>query len=398
MSLRVLFVDDEPNVLDGLRRTLREFRREWDMRFAPGGAAALATLAATPADVVVSDMRMPGMNGDELLAEVRRRHPQTVRIVLTGECAREAMTRVTALAHRVLTKPCDPDELRSAVRQAFALQNLLLGPRLTAAVGRLQSVPSRPDLYTRIVSALEDPDYSLHDLGELCAQDVGVSAKLIQLANSALFGAGKPVLRSVEAVCRIGSDLTKALVLADGILTRFDPRSILPYRIDHVWPHSQAVAALAARIAAREAAGAAWLNLVPAAGMLHDIGRLILASTEPESYVSALRRAETERLSVTDAERHVFGATHAEIGAYLLGLWGMPPPMVEAVARHHNPAPLASPGERFGPVTAVHAAAALLGPDDGGGPNADYLTRLGLADRLPAWADLAGSAAPEGAA
>ena len=137
MSLSVLFVDDEPNVLDGLRRSLRGFRREWDMRFAPGGAAALAILGEAQADVVVSDMRMPGMNGDELLAEVRRRHPQTVRIVLTGECAREAMTRVTTLAHRVLTKPCDPDELRSAIQQAFALQGLLLGPHLGAVVGRL---------------------------------------------------------------------------------------------------------------------------------------------------------------------------------------------------------------------------------------------------------------------
>jgi putative nucleotidyltransferase with HDIG domain len=395
MSLSVLFVDDEPNVLDGLRRSLRGFRREWDMRFAPGGAAALATLGEAQADVVVSDMRMPGMNGDELLAEVRRRHPQTVRIVLTGECARETMTRVTALAHRVLTKPCDPDELRSAIQQAFALQRLLLGPHLAAVVGRLQSVPSQPELYTQILSALEDPNHSLDDLGQICARDIGVSAKLIQLANSALFGNGKPVTRASEAVFRIGADLTKALVLADGILTKFDPRSILPFSIDCVWPHSRAVGVLAVRIARLEANGAGWLNLVPAAGLLHDIGRLILASTEPESYVKALRQALSERVPVTDAERHVFGATHAEIGAYLLGLWGVPAPIVEAVAWHHNPPPGESPGEHFGLVTAIHAAAALLSPNDGGGPNMDYVTRLGLADRLPLWTDLAGALNPE---
>ncbi|MDY3552963.1 response regulator [Gemmata sp. JC717] len=385
MSLQVLFVDDEPNVLDGLRRTLREFRREWDMRFATGGPAALAALDQAPADVVVSDMRMPGMNGDELLAEVRARHPQTVRIVLSGECTREAMVRVTSLAHRVLTKPCDPVELRVAIQQAFALRGLLLSPRLSALAGRLQSVPSRPDLYARIRAVLEQPNYSLSELADICARDAGVSAKLIQLANSALFGSTRPTHCAFEAVSRIGAEMVRALILAEGVLTAFDARSIHPFSVSDVWPHSESVALLAARIVNREAPRAAWGGLAPAAGTLHDIGRLILACVEPAAYVEVLRRVQAGAMLVS-AEADAFGATHATVGAYLLGLWGVPSSIVEAVAWHHNPG--GRPADRFGLVTAVHAAASLLYPDDGGGPDLAYLNRLELGDRLPAWATL----------
>lgn len=398
MTLRILFVDDEPNVLDGLRRTLRGFRHEWDMRFAPGGAAALAALDAAPADVVVSDMRMPGMDGDELLAEVRRRQPQTVRIVLTGQCTREAMLRVSALAHRILTKPCDPDDLKAAVRQASALQGLLLNPQLTAAVGRLRSVPSKPDLYCRILSTLDDPDASLAELGKLCSQDVGVSAKLIQVAASALFGCKQPVSSTLEAIRRLGTETTKALVLADGILTKFDPQSIHPFSIDDIWSHSQSVGILAAQIAQNQGLGANEQTLVQSVGILHDIGRLIFASTDPASYVAVLNHAQSEGVSVIEAERHLFGVTHAEIGAYLLGLWGLPTAVVEAIAWHHTPTPSGCPSDQFNLVTAVHVAEAILASDEGGGPDVEYLGRLGLVDRLPSWIELAGELAAVGGA
>jgi putative nucleotidyltransferase with HDIG domain len=262
-------------------------------------------------------------------------------------------------------------------------------PALTAAVGRLKSVPSKPELYTRILEVLGDPNSSLAELGRICGQDVGVSAKLIQVANSAMFGGQYPATTPLEAVQRIGADMTKALALADGVLTRFDPRSVLPYSIDDVWPHSQAVAVLAARIARREADGAGWLNLVSSAGVLHDIGRLIFASTQPGRYVEVLRHVESERVTLVTAERRVFGVTHAEIGAYLLGLWGLPTTVVEAVAWHHTPDPVACPVSGFSLATVLHAADGILEPGEGGGADLTYLTRIGLADRVPAWAALA---------
>jgi putative nucleotidyltransferase with HDIG domain len=385
MLRRVLFVDDEPNILDGLRRMLRPLRNEWQMQFAPSGANALALMANEPVDVLVTDMRMPGMDGDELLAEVRRLHPLTVRIVLTGQCTREAMLRLVRLAHRVFTKPCDPDALKAAVQRACALQDLLRSPALVALVGQLGSLPTPPALYNQIVAELDNPDGSVSEVGNMIAQDVGMAAKLMQVANSSLLGLRNRAVSPAQAVQALGTETTKALVLVSDVLTRYDPKAIQPFSIDDLWDHSRAAAALAGSIAQAEAdrTQAADARLV---GLLHDIGRLTLVSQQPGQYRQVFQLARDEHLTVADAERQVFGSTHAEVGAYLLGLWGLPNLVVEAVAWHH--APGGCPVDAFSPLAAIHAAEAILSPDEGGPADAAYLARLGMGDRLPAWSKL----------
>jgi putative nucleotidyltransferase with HDIG domain len=392
MTQRVLFVDDEPNVLDGLRRTLRPLRREWDMRFAGGGPEALAVMAAESVDVLVTDMRMPGMDGDELLARVRCQHPLVVRMVLTGQCTREAMLRLVPLAHGVFTKPCDLDELTAAVRRACAVRDLLRSPPLLTLVGRLGSLPTPPVLYTRILSELGRLDGSIAEVGKVVAGDVGLSAKLMQVANSSLLGLRRPVATPAQAVQMLGIEMTKAMVLVSEVLTQYDPAPLLPFSIDELWDHSRAVARLAGRIAHSEAGPGAATD-ARLAGLLHDIGRLALASQQPEVYKAALGAARDGVLLIA-AEREILGATHAEVGAYLLGLWGLPPALVEAVALHHDPC--RCPDSGFGPLSAVHAAESLLAPDEGGVISAEYLDRLGLGDRLARWAGLRDGGEPEG--
>lgn len=383
MTRRVLFVDDEPRVLDGLRRALRPFRGDWDARFAAGGAEALAAMAAEPVDVLVSDMRMPGMDGDELLARTRERYPDVVRVVLTGQCTRDAVLRLVPLAHAVFAKPCDPGELRAAVGRACALRDLLRSPPLLALVGRLGGLPTPPPLYAEILAELESPDGSVQGVARLVARDVGLAAKLMQVANSSLLGLRQPVPGPGQAVQVLGMETTKAVVLVAEVLTRYDPAPLRPFSIDDLWDHSRAVAALAGRIAEAEG-GPRAAPEARLAGLLHDVGRLALASREPATYREVLRLERDGGLAVPDAERRVFGATHAEVGAYLLGLWCLPPAVVEAVAWHHDPA--ASPAAAFGPLAAVHAADALLSP--GRGVSDEYLARLGLGDRVPRWAAL----------
>src|SRR5579863_1343288 len=117
----LLFVDDEPKLLQGLQRQLRPMREEWDMHFVESGNSALEFMSGRPVDIIVSDMMMPGMDGSQLLAEVAKKHPQTVRIVLSGQAEREAVLRLVGPAHQFLSKPCEADELRKAVSRAFAL-------------------------------------------------------------------------------------------------------------------------------------------------------------------------------------------------------------------------------------------------------------------------------------
>jgi putative nucleotidyltransferase with HDIG domain len=330
-------------------------------------------------------MRMPGMDGDELLSTVRRLYPLTVRVVLTGQCTREAMLRLARLAHRVFTKPCDPDELKAAVRRACTLQDLLGSPPLVALVGQLGSLPTPPALYTQIVRELERPDGSLAEVGELIARDVGMAAKLMQMANSSLLGLRNRAATPTQALQALGAETTKALILMSDVLTRYNPAAIHPFSIDGLWDHSHEVAALAGAIAQAEVgpSQAADARLV---GLLHDVGRLTLVSQRPTEYREVFQLARERHLALVDVERQVFGATHAEVGAYLLGLWGLPSAVVEAVAWHH--APGSCPATAFGPLAALHAAEGILAPEEGGPADATYFTALGMTDRLPVWVEL----------
>lgn len=390
MTRRVLFVADEPALLDGLQRTLQPLRAEWELDFAEGGAAALDRLADEPADVLVADAHMRAVPVDQFLAETRRRFPTAVRIALTAETDRFKLIRLLSLAHRVLTRPCQPDDLRNAIRRACSLQELLNSPALAAVVGRLGSIPTLPAIYTKIVDELARPDYSIDAVGELVGQDVGMAAKLIQMANSALVGLRWPISTPAQAVRILGAEWTKSLALAAGIFSRYDANLLRPFSIEALWDHSRKVANLAGRIAEAEGAGDRAVREAALGGLFHDIGRLTLASQLPGPYREVLGRIEKDGQPVSDAERAVLGASHAEVGAYLLGLWGLPDGLVEAVAWHH--APSRCPGSGFTPLTAVHAADAILHPEDGE-IDLVYLTRLGIERRVPEWRALARHAA-----
>ncbi len=389
MTRRILFVDDEPRVLDGLRRMLRPLRQEWAMEFASSGLEALQALERNRFDVLVTDMRMPGMDGIQLLEEVRKRFPGVVRMVLTGQCDRDAVLRAMTLAHRQLAKPCDPDTLKESVTRACALQTLLTDQTLLSLVSRLESVPSLPALYVQVLKELESPEPSIPKIGRIIAQDVGMTAKIMQVVHSALFGPRCKVTNPAQAVCLLGAEMTRALVLAANLFSRFDASVIEALSLDALWGHSFRTSHLARRIAKAERVEDAVVEYAGLAGLLHDIGQLVLAAQLAGAYKQVLDRVKQEVLCLCDAERAVFGASHAEVGAYLLGLWGLPIPVVEAVAWHHRPGDC--PGQTFLPLTAVHVAEVLdqeATPETGPARDtldAGYLERLGLAGHVEQW-------------
>lgn len=396
MNRRVLFVDDEQKILDGLCRMLRPLRNEWDMSFSSSGPDALSRFEADPFDVVVSDMRMPGMNGDEFLTEVRKRYPRTLRVVLTGEAHRDSMIRVIGIAHRVLTKPLDAEKLKDVIRRSCELRNLLKNPILEELINRVGTVPSPPTLYSRVVEVLENDDWSIDELGRILADDVGVSAKLVQLANSSLFGLRWTTSNTAQAVQVLGTETTKSLVLTAGLISSYDPTRLAPFTLGDIWAHSRDVGTAAARIATANGLDGKGKRDAAMAGILHDIGRLILADVAPDKYRQVLRAVAAGGVTISKAERDVIGTTHAEAGAYLLGLWGLPENLVEAVAWHHNPADC--PGQIFDALAAVHAAESMVGGGDGGTLDLDYLSRFNATDAAARWTKLLANLPREGAA
>jgi HD-like signal output (HDOD) protein len=390
---RILFVDDEVKILEGLRRMLRPMRNEWEMDFAPGGQAALDLMAASPFDVIVSDMRMPGLDGAALLEQVCARYPQVVRIVLSGHTDVAAALRVVPIAHQFLAKPCDTGMVRLAIDRACQLQALLTDGSVRSLVGGLGDLPALPRIYDALNKALADPDSSIAKIANIVEQDIGISAKILQLANSAFFGSAQTVTNIQTAVNYMGMNALKCLVLSVEIFRVFKPKtSVAGFSMDAMQRHAQ----LTARIAARLPVPKHFAEIAFVSSMLHDVGKLIQAWKLPESFAENMRQSAEENLPLYKLEERAHGFSHAEIGAYLLGIWGLPYPVVETVAFHH--APNRVPHRELDPIAAVYVANLLAHRLEPAFRNADPecdlthceqdLAALGVLDQMPAWEEM----------
>jgi len=384
---RILFVDDEPKVLEGLQRMLYPLRREWKMEFVGSGHEALKRLGETEFDVLVTDVRMPEMSGIELLAEVVERHPQVIRMVLSGTVDQDLTLRSAALAHQYLVKPCDAQALREKVDRAFSLRVMLDDPGLKQAISRLHSIPSIPAIYSRLVQALNAPEVSARDIGDIVEQDVGLTAKVLQLANSAFLGISRRITKPSDAVIYLGVDTVRALSLTASVFSGFSSRKLPGFAFEQLQDHSLKVAVMAREIAK----GLGWtrsaIDDAFVGGLLHDAGKFVLAHNCSEPYGEALAIAKREAKPIREAELAVFGTTHAEVGGYLLWLWGLSDGITEAAALHHRLP--TDPRVPPGPVAAVHVADALVNGRVQEDLDREYLSRTGLIGHLPGWQETA---------
>ena len=390
---RILFVDDELNILQGLKRMLRNQRREWDMTFTESGAEALDIMQKTAFDAIISDMRMPGMDGAELLERVKQKHPNTVRFILSGHSDQELVMRSVGPSHQYLSKPCEPDTLKQKLSDAFALHELLSAEPIRTLVSGMSSLPSLPSIYARVVEQVQSEDTSINDIGKLIEQDPGMTTKVLQLVNSAYFGLGRHIASPSEAATFLGLDILKGLILSQGVFSQFDEELVKAASLGTIRNRSLQVAAWARKIAKAENTSTIIADQAFIGGLLHDMGGLVMAANEPDKYMRAVELANQHGIEMHEAETQVFSTTHAEVGAYMLGLWGIDDDVVASVAYHHKP--LNFPNKQFSALTAVCVASACMSvniasseTDVIGADCITYLKEIGLADRLPAWREL----------
>ena len=386
----LLFVDDEPRVLQGLQRQLHGMRNEWNMSFIEGSTKALAFMSANPVDVIVTDMMMPGLDGAQLLTEVMKHSPNTIRIVLSGHADRESILRLVGPAHQYLSKPCNAEELRGAIGRAFALRDILANEQLKEVATRTRTLPTLPSLHEELTKELRSEEPSTERIAAIISRDIGMVTKILQLVNSAFFGLPQQITNIQEAVSYLGLATVRALVLSIQVFSQFDQKTIKGFSIDSLAQHSWMTGVYSRRIAEAERCDPKIDDQAFLAGLLHDVGQLILASGLPDTYARVLDLARTQHLTICEAEKAEFNTTHAEVGAYLLGLWGLPNPVIEAVALHHRPEDAVI--QKFSPVIAVHVANAFSHDKNGTHPewpgnqiNIAYLTGLGLHGRVDVW-------------
>ena len=386
----ILYVDDETVFHNGVKRMLEAKLDVWNLTFANTGEEALNLLGEGDFDIVISDMRLPGIDGATLLQNVKNDHPDTIRIILSGFSEQSMMLRSVGAAHQHLSKPFSANGLMDTISRTLALKRVLEGESIQRVVSRIETLPSLPDVYEELMAEIEKEFPSKEAIVRIINRDIGMTAKILQVINSAFFGLRRSVTDVGEAVGLLGTDMIKALTLSVGIFSRMKVDKAYRKRLNSLWQHSMEVGLTARAIAQRE--GSALVEEAFTAGFLHDVGTLVLMLNLPDLFDEVNRLSNDEELYRIDAEKQVYGTTHGAIGAYLLGLWGMPWNMVEAVAFYYNPSKHAY--KSFRPLTALHIAHFLCRNKSDSLEeiakklDLEYLDQIGAREKIPEWYDL----------
>jgi len=379
-KLNVLFVDDEKRILDGLRRQFRNRRGEWEMRFADSGESALRLLEEAPADIVVSDMRMPGVTGADLLREVRLRWPGTVRFILSGQTDQRELLEDIGAIHQYLQKPCEPEAIGRAVTRASELSGAIETEELRRVVAGVETLPVMSDTLRELCDALGDERTTVPEVAAIIERDVGLAAKIMQLVNSAFFGLARHVCSVNDAVVLIGLQNVRTLAVTTKVFVALSEEGDTGPSVDRVWRASVEIGRRASALARQAGASSETRELASVAGMMSLVGRGVLLQTMPERFDAAQKVAASEGVSLLEAEHREFGATQDAVGAYALGLWAFEDAVVESVARQSAPE-LSGVESAEHPLVYIHLARAL----GNGGPLAekvavsvDWVKRVGV--------------------
>lgn len=336
---RVLFIDDDQSLLNGLRSRLYKRRKDWDMVFIDNGPEALSKLDEQSVDLIVTDIRMPGLDGVELLKMVKERWPRTIRVVLSGYSEPEKLLQLVSLAHRYVSKPCDASQLENVIERCLLLDDLLGNEKLKSLVGRISALPSLPKVYSQLQESLANDNVQAGIVADIIGHDAAITAKVLQVANSAFFRLAKPMSNIKQAVGHLGFTTIRNLVMAAEVFTPWKNLEVLPgLEPDRLQANAEHSAAACIALGK----GTSMRDDAMLVGLLHDIGYWILLKESPKELTAAFELSRNSGMPSEQAEREILGASHADIGAYLLGLWGFPYPIVEAVAFHHTPQKVSS--------------------------------------------------------
>ncbi len=367
---------------------LRGIESQWEVEGFSDPFTALAAVKATPPDLVLSDQLMPGMQGSQLLEEIRNIAPGAIRIIMSGYVSLNRLTLITS-AHQYIAKPFDIGRLREVLRRSFAAQERIQNCGLQKLAASLRSIPSLPQVHQTLLQELNDNHTAGTVIARTLAEDPGLSIKVLQLANSPLFGRGNLITNPSEAVMCLGTEMIAAIVLSQCLLRHYEPMSHAEFDPKRVWAHCWETACLSQVLCrekklSRRVAEEAFL-----AGLLHEAGRYILIDNFPGKYGAACARAREAKSPLVPHLVEEFKSTPVQLTAYLMELWGMPAEVVAALSLLDHPQQ--EPGGAFSLASALYLAdhlASRAAPADDFPQepwNMDYLRSIGCEADLAEW-------------
>ncbi len=381
----VLFVDDEPQVLRGIARMLDAADLDWSCHFAESGTHALEVMEKNPIQALVTDMRMPGMDGAQLLSIVSEQYPETVRIVLSGEVDRNTVFRAVKPMHQYLAKPTRAQELIDTIARSTNLKGILDSVQLEKMIGSVVTLPSLPETYQSLMDEIESDNPSQDSMGEILAVDPAMTAKILQIVNSAIFGLRNRISCPKQAISLLGISTIKSLTLSIGVFQEYAGNQEIELFVSSIFQHSLEVGAFAQKIYQHETNDVELAAETFTAGILHDVGKLLFLSIDPKRYREAIDLSQNKKITTSEAEKEIWFSDHAAVGAYLMNMWGLPQSIVEVVAMHHDP--MCANDKDFSMLTAVCAAEEICRSEFGkiDKTTEEYLSSIHCLEKFDSW-------------
>ncbi len=384
---RILFVHDDVRLCERVTRSLATREPEWEIQSSSREDEAWAQVREWDPTAIVVAARPPALDGVRLLARVRDLRTDTVRIIVGVDADAEHGLRTLRLAHRALPDPFEVSALHEMLKRMLLLSEVVAQPAVRRILAQIGSLPAVPSVYTRLSRRLDDPSASVYELSEMIASDSTLAVQVLRIANSAYFGRHQRVTRLESAAARLGTRLLRSLVLMAEVYGRFPVSPFIAERLESLQEH----ASLVARIAANLEPNAPWRDDAFTGGLLHDIGKLLLASHLPDVHTSIVRESERTGTEEFMVELQRLGIHHGTLGACMLGMWGLPSVVLDAARSHH--APLLIVPEKLDAVLAVtiadHLAHAAVAPPSVAGARSRTLELLAADPRWMRWCDLA---------
>lgn len=326
MIPQVLFVDDESGIRDGLRRAMRRYRERFECHFASSATDAQALLETQRFDLALIDLSLPDIDGISLLAFMRDHHPTVIRAAFSGTCEIRACIDALTFAHRFVSKPCTPERLAEHIAECLDV-GAGCHNRLVAALRSLSEPTALPAVHAAVLRELAAPEPSLRAVVDAVGGDIGITTRLLKLANSSWFGARKPTTSLDRACAQLGFDNVRAAVLLLGVMGDRHAR----FGLGDIGDHGLLVGEIASELVEPGQQGDART-----AGLLHDIGRLAFARVAPHEYAATAAEHADDEDALAAAETLRFGGNHAQCGGFLLSLWGLPTETAVAITGHHQ--------------------------------------------------------------
>ncbi|WP_432735454.1 HDOD domain-containing protein [Maridesulfovibrio sp. FT414] len=391
-SKNILFIDENAEQLQLLSKQLTPLQKRWNICFASNADEASDHILTRPFDIVITDIRMTGFEEGALLQLIKAQQPGALRFITSEDVSAENFIDYVSFAHQFITKPYNPSELLGKIKKCLRLKNIFLNERAAKAIAAIEELPTLPDLYFRLENELRKEDVSISAVGSIISEDMSMTAGILKIVNSPFFGLFSKINNPEQAVTMLGLDALKGIVVGMYLFNASASKNI-DFSIAALSRHCQYTGLLARSIAKAENAGSEQVEHAFLAGFLHDIGKLVLATAYTEEYRMILGVVREDNIPIQDAEKDILGFTHAEVGAYLLAIWGFNEDVVEAVYCHHEPAKLGSTD--LSPSVAVHVANSfdheLRVRNSDYAPHlldATWLEQHGYSNRLVNWLEL----------